>query len=221
MKHEVNRYTNRRLWAVLIAGAVLAGAPAQGQESADEALRIPAISDFLPDGEFGNRNPRAPVDLEHFGQLSGVWSAEQEMRSADGSWRVVGEALWVWRWGLSGFVVRDLWFQAEKKLPAYLGNLGRDYLLTGLRTFDVETDSWNVAWTANGMGQTPGNDFGTMVAEWQGDRMVMTSPPDYFGVQRVTFSDFTDNSFLWVSEFSSDEGQNWQAVMRVRASRLQ
>jgi hypothetical protein len=190
------------------------------QSRAEEVVEILAIREFLADGGFGQRHPAAPEELEQFGRLAGIWEATQEMRRQDGSWAVVGPALWTWRYTLGGFAVQDLWYQAEEELPSYLGNLKRDYLLSALRTIDVRSQTWKIAWTANGMGQVPGDDFGTMEAKWDGTQMVLTAPPNDFGLQRVTFHDIRADSFSWLSEFSRDGGESWQAVMRVTAKRL-
>ena len=49
--------------------------------------------------------------------------------------------------------------------------------------------------------------------------LVMTALGEY--PQRITFSDFTSDSFLWTSEGSQDGGETWVAYMRVNAKRIQ
>ena len=67
---------------------------------------------------------------------------------------------------------------------------------------------------------TPGLDVGTFEASSDDGRLVMTSPgSSEMGEQRVVFSEIDENSFLWESEFSSDGGETWQTVMRVKAKR--
>ncbi|MBT8335641.1 MAG: hypothetical protein KJO11_03490 [Gemmatimonadetes bacterium] len=193
--------------------------PAAAQTPFGDPMAILAVRDFLPLDGFGERHPDAPAELDQFGQLAGIWTGQQEMRTQDGGWMEVGPALWAWRYALGGFAVRDLWFQAADQLPAYLGNLGRDYLLSGTRIYSPASNRWEIAWIANGLSQAPGQDFGIFQATWEDDRIVMTSP-EGASPQRVTFSDFTPDSFLWTSEFSQDGGQSWIAVMRVRATRV-
>ncbi len=202
----------------LVVGLSGAATPAAAQTPFGDPMEIPVIRDFLPASGLGERHPDAPVELEQFGQLAGIWIGEQEMRRPDGSWMVAGPSLWVWRYALGGFAVRDLWFQAADQLPVYLGDLGRDYLLSGTRIYSPASSRWEIAWTANGLAQTPGQDFGTFHATWEDDRIVMTSPAGG-NPQRVIFSDFTPDSFLWTSEFSPDGGETWMEFMRVRATR--
>lgn len=184
-----------------------------------DPMEISAVREFLGDGGFGERSPRAPEALSAFGRLAGIWIATQEVRKRDGGW-VEGEpSLWIWKYALGGFAVRDLWYQARDRLPDYLGELDRDYLLTSMRVYDVGEERWKIAWMANGAGEAPGKDFGTMEATESGGRIVMTSPPGEYGLQRVVFSGITLDSFRWVSHYSQDEGETWTPVMRVHARR--
>ena len=116
----------------------------------------------------------------------------------------------------------DLWYQSAENLPVYMANLGRDYLLTSNRIFDVTNKKWQVAWMANGTGQAMGADFGTFTAVLENEEIVMSSPPagGPFGMQRVIFHDITENSFRWKSEYSTDDGKSWNTVMRLHASRV-
>lgn len=208
-------------WVWLGALTVLGwpAAPAGAQTPLGDPMRIAVVRDFLPRDGAGSRHPDAPAELEQLGRLAGVWIARQEVRRRDGAWVEGGPALWVWRYALGGFAVQDLWYQAADRLPAYLGELGRDYLLSGFRSYDPEAERWHVAWTANGLGRTPGLDFGTMEGRREGERLVLRSPGDGENPQRIVFSEISDDGFLWESEFSQDGGKTWIVVMRVRAER--
>jgi hypothetical protein len=200
-----------------------------GLGPAAEAVRPvdpPALSAFLSAG-LGTQHERAPAQTRQFGRLVGVWDVEMEIRRRDGSWDGAWPGVWAWKYSIDGFAVQDLFCQSADRLPPYLGPLGRDYLLTAIRIYDARAGRWNVAWMANGAGATPGGagatpgaDFGTFEATQDGERLVMTSrEPSSMGDQRIVFSGFAEGSFLWESEFSSDGGQTWQTVMRVRARR--
>jgi hypothetical protein len=102
-----------------------------------------------------------------------------------------------------------------------MANLGRDYLLTGNRIFDVKSGQWQVAWMANGAGKAMGADFGSFSASLTDGEIVMSSPPDGpYGLQRAVFHEIEANSFRWKSEYSMDEGESWNTVMRLRATRI-
>ncbi len=223
--YRMTRSTLARVLGVAIGFATLGlPGPLAAQrppviETFGDPFEIPVIKRFLADTGFGAMSPRAPSRIDEFGRLAGIWMAEQEVLQEDGTW-VEGEpALWVWKYTLGGFAVQDLWFQSRDRLPDYLGDLDRDYLLSSIRIFDVREERWKVAWMANGAAQAPGKDFGTMEATAQDDRLVMTGPPGDYGLQRVVFSDITSDSFRWSSEYSRDGGATWTTVMRVVARR--
>jgi hypothetical protein len=102
-----------------------------------------------------------------------------------------------------------------------MAQLGRDYLLTANRIFDVTTKQWQIAWMANGAGEAMGSDYGTFTAVYEDGEIVMLSLQDdrAVGLQRVRFFDITPHSFEWQSEYSRDDGKTWFAVMRLHATR--
>lgn len=190
--------------------------------SAQNKLDNPTIEAFLGTSGFGNPHDQAPKEIEQFGQLAGMWQVKQEMLGQDGEWQPAPPAVWVWRYTLGGFVVQDLWFQAVDELPAYLADLGRDYLLSSTRVFDPHQGHWNVAWVANGGGTAPGQDFGTFIGLFDNGEITMSAPAiKGVGLQRVVFSYIEQNSFRWRSDYSRDDGKTWTTVMRMVATRME
>ena len=214
----------RALWlgaalALLPSAAGHAEEPAAGAaDAAVDPAAIPAIRDFLGAGP-GARNDKAPPETEQFGRLAGLWTVETEMAGPSGEMIESAPGIWAWRYAIDGFAVRDLWYQSADNLPPYMANLGRDYLLTANRIYDVASKSWRVAWMANGAGTAMGADFGTFTATLEDGEIVMTSPPGGFGLQRVVFHEISDDSFRWRSDYSMDEGKTWRTVMRMHARR--
>jgi len=198
--------------------AILLPTAALAQESAVDPMAIPAVKTFLSDG-FGARHEKAPAEIEQFGRLVGLWRVEAEMASQDGSWAKSAPGIWVWKYAIDGFAISDLWYQGADNLPAYMAHLGRDYLLTANRIYDVAKKKWQVAWMANGAGKAMGADFGTFTASLEDGEIVMTSPPSVFGLQRVVFYEIGDDTFRWKSEYSMDKGKTWKTVMRMHARR--
>jgi len=185
-----------------------------------DPTEIEAIASFLAGG-LGERHAEAPGETDQFGQLVGLWKARQEMSAGDGNWNVIGGGYWAWKYALDGFAVQDLWYQGSNALPPYLSGFGRDYLLSTMRLFDVQSRRWQVSWMSNGAGKSPGSDFGTFEAVHAEGQIVMTSPPDpRFGQQRVVFSEITEDTFTWVSEYSRDDGHTWTAMMRMKMDRV-
>ncbi len=209
---------NRILCSLAIVAMSLFGV-SWGQERPADPETIPAIKAFLGDG-FGVLHEQAPDELQQFGRLVGLWRVEAEMARQGGGWVKSQPGIWVWKYTIDGFAVTDLWYQGADRLPAYMAALGRDYLLTANRVYDVANKKWQVAWMANGAGKTPGVDFGVFAAQLEDEEIVMRSLPGIgFGLQRVVFFEITDESFRWKSEYSMDEGETWNTVMRMKATR--
>ena len=200
--------------------ALFATAGAAAAEGGADPAAIPTIREFLGGG-VGARHPKAPAETEQFGRLAGVWEVETQMAGPSGEMLPSAPGIWAWKYAIDGFAVRDLWYQSADNLPPYMANLGRDYLLTANRIYDVASKRWQVAWMANGAGSVMGADFGTFTATLENDEIVMTSPPTGFGLQRVVFYEIGDDSFRWKSDYSMDEGKTWRTVMRMHARRHQ
>ena len=200
----------------ILALFALAGAAAE--EGGADPAAIPTIRQFLGDG-VGARHPKAPPETEQFGRLVGVWTVEAEMAGPAGDWVPSAPGIWAWKYAIDGFAVRDLFYQSADDLPPYMATLGRDYLLTVNRIYDVANKTWQVAWMANGAGSVMGADFGPFTATLENGDIVMLSPPTGFGLQRVVFHEISDDSFRWKSDYSMDQGKSWRTVMRMHARR--
>ena len=205
------------LFLAILFAATFSGPAHGGELKVENVISMPEVRGFLGAERLGKAHPEAPAELAQFGRLVGIWKTETEMRAQDGSWVRTEPAVWVWKYTLGGFATQDLWIQPKDHLPGYLKSLGRTYLLTSLRVFEPSSSRWQIAWAANGAGQGAGQDFGTFTAVAQGGDMVLTGSSSY-GKQRITFSEITDSSFMWTSEYSPAEGE-WMAVMKVRAQR--
>jgi len=213
---------SRRARPLLIAllGATFSLPASLEAQGVGDPQSIAAIQAFLAEG-FGALSPDAPPETRDFGRLVGLWRTEQSVMGPEGSWMGSAPGYWAWKYALGGFAVRDLWFQPEADLTPNMTHLNRDYMLTGMRIYDVRANEWKVAWMANGRGTLQGADFGTFVAEEESGNVIMSGPPiPGVGHQRVKFEGITDDSFEWYSEFSQDGGETWIAVMRVRATRI-
>jgi hypothetical protein len=202
----------------LLLATLCALSSAFAETRAPDPLSGPAIETFLGEG-FGARNPQAPAELEQFGRLVGLWSVETEMARQGGGWAKTAPGTWAWKFVLDGFAVSDLWYQSADNLPTYMESLGRDYLLTANRVYDVRGQQWRVAWMANGAGAVASDDAGEFTAKLAGQDIVMDSASQY-GLQRVVFSEISDDSFRWSSSYSQDDGKSWTTIMRMHATRI-
>ncbi len=143
--------------------------------------------------------------LAQFGQYIGDWDIEDSRLSEDGSgWAPGAGARWNFVCLGDGTAVQDFWMPND-------GQVG-----TNLRTWNPDTESWDIAWTSKGM---PG--FAHIQARMSEDGNIVMhykSPlPD--PLRRITFFPPDADGWRWTLEISSDQGANWTAVYRIKASR--
>lgn len=142
--------------------------------------------------------------LAQFGRYIGSWDIEDSQLSQDGSeWTPGASAKWNFVCIGDGTAVQDFWIPND-------GNVG-----TNLRTWNPGTESWDIAWAIKGV---PGfaeitakqNDTGNVV-------MYYVSPvPD--PLRRITFFPPDENGWNWTLEFSTDAGETWFEVYRIKAT---
>lgn len=155
----------------------------------------------------GSKSACMEGPMAEFGQYIGDWDIADSQLSQDGSeWTDGAGARWNFVCIGEGTAVQDFWMPND-------GPVG-----TNLRTYSQATESWDVAWTIKGM---PGPGFTHISAKSQEDgRIVMTfiSPvPD--PLRRITFFPAKADGWDWTLEMSTDEGENWREVYKIKASR--
>lgn len=143
--------------------------------------------------------------LAEFGRYIGNWKIEtSSLSKEDGEWKPGADARWNFVCLGNGTAIQDFW------LPAG-GSVG-----TNLRTYNSDTESWDIAWTVTGM-----QGFAHIQAKKDSnDNIVMhyKSPlPD--PLRRITFFPPDGNGWNWKLEISQDGGENWTEVYRIKASR--
>ena len=145
--------------------------------------------------------------LAQFGQYIGDWDIEDSQLSRDGSgWAPGAGAKWNFVCIGDGTAIQDFWMPND-------GPVG-----TNLRTWNPESESWDIAWTIKGLAgfthiQAEMADSGNIV-------MRFVSPiPD--PLRRITFFPADTDGWNWTLEQSADNGDNWTEVYRIKASRSQ
>lgn len=144
--------------------------------------------------------------LAEFGRYVGNWDIQDQNLSKDGKTWTDGKAGTKWNFACleGGTAVQDFWHPAK-------GGYG-----TNLRTYNTETKSWDIVWTAKGL-----NGFTRINAvKDDGDNMVMSfvspaqNPP-----RRITFMKPTDDGWNWKLEMSFDGEQTWVEVYKIKATK--
>lgn len=143
--------------------------------------------------------------ISQFGRYIGNWKIEDSALSQEtGEWEPGEGAQWNFTC-LGGMAIQDFWLPAGGKVG------------TNLRTWNPETESWDIAWAVTGMA-----GFAHIGAKMEaGGSMVMHyKSPIPTPVRRITFFPPDENSWNWKLEISQDEGANWIEVYRIKASRV-
>lgn len=143
--------------------------------------------------------------LAQFGRYIGNWDIEDSQLSPDGkSWAPANADKWNFVCIGNGTAIQDFW------LPQG-GNVG-----TNLRTWNPETESWDIAWAANGL---PGFAHITARQDENGNIVMHYVSPIPDPLRRITFYEPDDAGWNWTLELSTDGGETWFEVYRIRATR--
>ena len=162
---------------------------------------------FAADGSaipLGDTDACMQGPLAQFGRYIGNWDIEDSRLSQDGQTWIAGKGA---RWNFiclgNGTAIQDFWIPND-------GAVG-----TNLRTWNPETESWDIAWaikTLPGFAhiQAKQNEDGNIVMHYK-------SPlPD--PLRRITFFPPDEHGWNWKLEFSTDGGESWFEVYRIRAT---
>jgi hypothetical protein len=150
------------------------------------------------------------VDL--FGQLVGVWDLDISFHPDDGVWHTPG--VWSFGWNLDGRAIQDVLTYAvpgrqDGAAPGVRG------IGTTLRHYNPDTDVWRVIYLGALSGVTV-----ILHARPVGGDVHLESEPELDGtLNRWTFTDITDDTFLWSGYESRDRGLTWPLRQRMRATR--
>ena len=143
------------------------------------------------DGPFPDEAER----LALYGRLVGSWDIDAVWFDETGGRREMrGE--WHFAWVLGGRAIQDVLFGA---------GMPRDRFGTTIRCYDRASDAWHVFWT-----QPAGGEFAYLRGRRvDGDIVQEGVDPTTGRHLRWSFTDITDDSFLWIGEVSADEGRTW------------
>lgn len=142
--------------------------------------------------------------LEQFGRYIGNWDIADSQLGQDGKTWSPGEGA---RWNFvclgNGTAIQDYWLPPD-------GNVG-----TNLRTYNPETESWDIAWTITPM---PGFAHIQAAEDENGNIVMHYKSPLPDPLRRITFFPPDENGWNWKLEFSEDSGESWFEVYRIKAT---
>jgi hypothetical protein len=143
--------------------------------------------------------------LTTYAWLVGSWDVDAIwFDEAGGRREMKGE--WHFAWILGGRAIQDVLFGAD---------MSPDRFGTTLRCYDRTADIWHVFWA-----QPSGGEFVYLQGRKTGDRIVQEGVDRETGrLLRWTFTEITQDSFVWTGEVSADEGCTWFLEQEMRARR--
>jgi len=142
--------------------------------------------------------------LAEFGQYIGDWDIHDSQLSKDGSeWTDGAGARWNFVCIGDGTAVQDFWIPND-------GPVG-----TNLRTYNSETESWDIAWTIKGV---PGLVHIGAKKDAQGNIVMQHISPIPTPLRRITFFPADADGWKWMLEMSTDDGESWFEVYRISAT---
>lgn len=166
------------------------------------SLASVAADDSIP---LGDKSACMEGPLAQFGQYIGDWDIEDSQLNPDGSgWAAGAGAKWNFVCLGDGTAIQDFWMPNG-------GPIG-----TNLRTWNPNTESWDIAWAIKGVA-----GFAHIQAEKdaEGNVVMRYKSPIPDPLRRITFFPADSDGWDWKLELSSDNGENWTEVYRIKASR--
>jgi hypothetical protein len=172
----------------------------------------PAFLDCLhADGPSADR----AGNMDLYGWLIGSWDLDVTRFLPDGTRRRrAGE--WHFGWVLEGRAIQDVWVvpprgsQRQGDAAANVNVYG-----TTLRVYDPRIDAWQIQWT-----DPVTQSYLSMIGRREGSDIVQLGKNPDGNLIRWSFSEITQESFLWRGEVSVDNGATWRLDVEFLARRL-
>jgi hypothetical protein len=152
----------------------------------------------------GDKSACMEGQLAQFGRYIGNWDIADSQLSPDGQeWADGAGATWNFVCIGDGTAVQDFWIPND-------GPTG-----TNLRTWNANSNSWDIAWAIPGV---PGFAHITAEEDEAGNIVMHYKSPVPDPLRRITFFPPDAAGWDWVMEFSTDSGESWFPVYRIRAT---
>lgn len=143
-------------------------------------------------------------DKAQFGRYLGDWDMTSVQLSQQDrkTWQDAGNARWNFTCVGDGVAIQDFWMPAA-------GGYG-----TNLRMYDPESQSWDIAWSSTA---TPGFSHISAKQDDQGNIIMHYVDPIPTPLRRITFFTPDATGWDWHMAMSTDGGENWLTVVKMRA----
>ncbi|KAA3613108.1 MAG: hypothetical protein D8M58_12430 [Calditrichaeota bacterium] len=155
-------------------------------------------------------HPDAPPETKLLSQLFGEWDAYQVKRNKDGSWSSdTTHSAWRWYSILDGHAIQDDWITIS---PGWTPE--RKIVGTNIRIYNAKEKQWHMAWIDKTNRRTA-----TFTAKNENDTVIMSGKNAMGRDVKITFYNFTKETFDWKQEWTFDGGQSWVEVTKMHCKR--
>jgi hypothetical protein len=141
-------------------------------------------------------------ELDLFGRFVGSWDVEGRFFDEQGAAVDEHRGEWHFGWVLEGRAIQDVLVRPARATRA-AGQESAEYGTT-LRVFDPSIAGWRVVWIA----AVSGRVVSLVGRDHHGEIRIEGRGPDE-SLYRWTFSEISDERFLWQGFQSENEGQSW------------
>ena len=159
------------------------------------------------------RSPDIPDAMDFYGFLIGSWELDIVGYDDESNiYRTIGEAHFAWV--LEGHAVQDVFINPRRSDRGPDSPKFANWFGTTIRIYDPTIQAWRVNWF------NPHDGIrAELIGRRRGKDIVQEGKfPDGTPI-RWTFSEITENSFLWRGERLETDGKTWRLQVEFRARR--
>lgn len=157
-------------------------------------------------------DPELEEELMLFGRLVGGWDVAARFLDPDGNVTLEVGGEWHFGWALQGRAVVDVLF-SPSRAEHVAGEEWFEYGTT-VRVYDPKLGAWRMTWNP-----TSPSESKNLIARPDGDGIFIEGRAPEGKLVRWTFSEITDDSFLWQGRDSHDDGETWVLSEEMRCTR--
>jgi hypothetical protein len=160
------------------------------------------------------RSPEIPESADVYGWLIGSWELEVlHYKAVDvSSLGITGEVHF--GWVLEGRAVQDVWIMPRRTERTVQTGKANNMYGTTLRVWDPAIQAWLIRWINPVTGHRE-EQIGRRI----GDEIVQVGARSDGTPTRWRFTEITPDSFHWIGESLTPDGQTWKPEGEFRAKR--
>lgn len=163
-----------------------------------------------PVQSIATKPPSVNLNLGLFSNLIGHWEVQDWQLQKDGEWQEQAGARWSFYAIQGGTAIRDEWKSNTSDAQQTPG------FGSQLRVYNPWNKTWSAAWLSS---RTRSLEF-YAGKETESEVSFVSQPNAKGRITRLIFSNIKEASFTWQMQWSTDAGESWTSVYKLRATRI-